>query len=69
MKASKNSFVETIGVILGLAGLTCVVVGAVAFLIAGEWKNSFSITFLPVGVILLVGSAFIMWRLASVLVC
>jgi len=67
LKASRGSLVDMMGVVLGLMGLTCIMVGTIAFPIAGAWRNSFSITFLPVGIILLLGSAFIMWRLASVL--
>ena len=52
---------------MALTGLTCVMVGTLAFPIASTWKNSYSITFLPVGLILLAGSAFIKWRLAVVL--
>ena len=67
MGSRKDSFVETVGVVLGLMGLTALMVGTIAFPIAKTWKNSFSITFLPAGAVLLAGSAFIKWRLASIL--
>ena len=67
MNSQKDSLIETVGVIIGLAGLTCLLVGTVAFPVAGTWKNTVSIVLLPVGAILLAGSAFLKARLAAVL--
>ena len=67
MNSQKDSLIETVGVIIGLAGLTCLLVGTVAFPVAGTWKNMVSIVTLPVGLIFLVGSAFLKARLAAVL--
>jgi len=55
------------GVIMAVMGLTCLMVGTMAFPIATTWNNNFSITFIPVGFILLAGSAFIKWRLSVAL--
>ena len=67
LASNKDSLIETIGVIIGLAGLTCLLVGTIAFPVAGSWKNSVSIATLPIGAIFLIGSAFIKPRLPAVL--
>jgi len=67
LKSNRSSFVEVIGVVLGLTGLTCLMIGTLAFAVAGSWKNGASLTFVPAGAVLMVGGALIKWRLASVL--
>ncbi|HUS58315.1 MAG TPA: GldG family protein [Planctomycetota bacterium] len=68
MKSSKSDpFVETLGVVLAVAGLTGLLVGLVAFGISGTWRNSASISAAPVGAILLAGSALLVPRLAATL--
>jgi len=68
LKPSKDDpLVETIGVVLALAGLTGLLIGLVAFGITGTWRNAASIAIAPTGAILLAGSAFITPRLAAAL--
>jgi len=67
LKPNRSSFIDLIGVILALTGTTCLMAGVVAFAVAGGWKNSFSLTFVPAGAVLLIGGGLIKWRLAALL--